>query len=54
MEGNRVHKRVPGCGGVIASTAITRHTRDGGVGVEFLDLSPNNLERLAASVDERS
>jgi len=32
MEENRVHKRV------------SSHTRRGGLGVEFLDLSPDNLE----------
>ena len=36
----------------ITSTAIARHIGDGGLGVEFLDLSPDNLERLAAFVDE--
>ncbi|MDP6581969.1 MAG: PilZ domain-containing protein [Vicinamibacterales bacterium] len=44
---------LPGTG-FITCTAIARHTRGGGLGVEFLDLSPDNLERLAAFVDENS
>ncbi len=43
MVENRIQKRV---------SAIARHTGDGGLGVEFLDLSPDNVERLAAFVDE--
>ena len=46
--------RLPGSDDFITTTAIARHTRDGGLGVEFLDLSPDNLERLAAFVDENS
>ena len=46
--------RLPGTDDFITSTAIARHTRDGGLGVEFLDLSPDNLERLAVFVDENS
>ena len=34
----------------ITCTAIARNTRGGGLGVEFLDLSPENLRRLAAFV----
>ena len=35
----------------IPCTAIARHTGGGGLGVEFLDLSPDNLKRLAAFVN---
>ncbi len=44
--------RLRGSDDFVTSTAMARHTRDGGLGVEFLDLSPDNLERLAAFVDE--
>ena len=46
--------RLPGGDEFITCTAIARHTRGGGLGVEFLDLSPDNLDRLAAYVDESS
>ena len=35
----------------ITFAAIARHTRGGGLGVEFLDRSPDNLKRLAAFVN---
>ena len=44
--------RLPGSDDFITCTAVARHTRGGGLGVEFLDLSPQNLKRLAAFVDE--
>ena len=46
--------KLPGSEEFITTTAITRHARDGGFGVEFLDLSPDNLNRLATFVDENS
>ena len=46
--------RLPDGDDFITCTAIARHTRGGGLGVEFLDLSPDNLNRLAAYVDENS
>ncbi len=46
--------RLPGSDDFITATAIGRNTRDGGLGVQFLDLSPENLKRLAAFVDENS
>ena len=46
--------RLPGSGAFITCTAMAGHTRGGGLGVEFLDLSPDNLERLAAFVDTNS
>ena len=46
--------RLPGSGAFITCAAMARHTRGGGLGVEFLDLSPDNLERLAAFVDTNS
>ena len=46
--------RLPGSDDFITCTAMARHTRGGGLGVEFLDLSPENLGRLAAFVDENS
>ncbi len=46
--------KLPGSDDFITTTAIARHTRDDGLGVEFLDLSPDNRERLAAFVDEHS
>tara|TARA_A100001037_G_C14765695_1_gene463835 strand:+ start:320 stop:499 length:180 start_codon:yes stop_codon:yes gene_type:complete len=44
MEENRVHRRVS------LHTEVWR----GGLGVEFLGLSPDNRERLAAYVDANS
>ena len=46
--------KLPGSNDLISCTAIARHTRGGGLGVEFLDLSPDNVERLTAFVDENS
>ena len=46
--------RLPGGNDFITCTAIARHTRGGGLGVEFLDLSPDCLERLTAFVNENS
>ena len=46
--------KLPGISGFITCTAIARHTRDGGLGVEFLDLSPDNLRKLAAFVEANS
>ena len=46
--------KLPGSDGFLACTAMVRHTRSGGLGVEFLDLSPDDLGRLAAFVDENS
>jgi hypothetical protein len=39
--------RVPGTDDFVTSTAIGRNTHDGGLGVEFIDLSPDNRTRLA-------
>ena len=38
----------------ITCTAIARHTRGGGLGVEFLDLSADNRQRLAAFVNAKA
>ncbi len=46
--------RLPDGPDFITVTAIARHTRGGGLGVEFLDLSPDNRERLATFVDTNS
>jgi len=46
--------KLPGSDDFISCTAIARHTRGGGLGVEFLDLSPDNRTRLARFVDENS
>ena len=46
--------KLPGGTEFITVTAIARHTRAGGLGVEFLDLSPDNLGRLRAFVDSNS
>ncbi len=46
--------KLPGGNEFITCTAIARHTRGGGLGVEFLDLSPDNLRRLAAFVNASS
>ena len=46
--------KLPGTDDFITCTSIARHTRGGGLGVEFLDLSPENLARLSAFVDENS
>ena len=46
--------QLPGSDGFISCTAIARNTRGGGLGVEFLDLSPDDLNRLATFVDENS
>ncbi len=46
--------KLTGSNDFITATAIGRNTHDGGLGVEFLDLSPENLGRLAAFVDENS
>ena len=46
--------KLPGSDAFITITAIARHTRNGGIGVEFLDLSPNNLQRLTTFIDENS
>ena len=46
--------KLPGSDDFISCTAIARHTRGGGLGIEFLDLSPDNLGRLMAFVDENS
>ena len=46
--------RLPDSNEFITCTAIARNTHDGGLGVEFLDLSPENINRLAAFVDENS
>ena len=46
--------RLPGGDDFISCTAIARNTHGGGLGVEFLDLSPDNLKRLATFVDENS
>ena len=43
--------RLTGSDDFITATAIGRNTHDGGLGVEFLDLSPENRKRLAAFVD---
>ena len=50
-----LRSQVPGTENFIACTAIARHTQGGGgLGVEFLDLSPDNLKRLAGFVDANS
>ena len=46
--------RVPGTDDFITSTAIGRNTYNGGLGVEFIDLSPDNRARLKAFVDAES
>jgi hypothetical protein len=46
--------KLPGTDDFITCTSMARHTRGGGLGVEFLDLSPENLARLSAFVDENS
>jgi hypothetical protein len=46
--------KLPGGTEFITVTAIVRHTQTGGLGVEFLDLSPDNLGRLRAFVDTNS
>ncbi len=46
--------KLPGSDDFISCTAIARHTRGGGLGVKFLDLSPNKRTRLATFVDENS
>ena len=46
--------KLPGSSDFISCTAIARHSRGGGLGVEFLDMSPDHLGRLAAFVDENS
>ena len=46
--------RMPDSDDFITSTAIGRNTRDGGLGVEFIDLSPDNRARLAAFIDANS
>ena len=46
--------RRPGSDDFVSCTAIARNTRGGGLGVEFLDLSPDNLQGLATFVDENS
>ncbi len=46
--------RLTGSNDFITATAIGRNTHDGGLGVEFLDLSPENRKRLKAFVDEIS
>ena len=38
----------------ITVTAIARNSRGDGVGVEFLDLSPENRDRLQSYVDSNS
>ena len=43
--------RLPGTDDYITSTAIGRNTRSGGLGVEFLDLSSDNLTRLTTFID---
>ena len=43
--------KLPAGDDFITCTAIARHTRGGGLGVEFLELSPDNLKRLAAFVN---
>ena len=46
--------KLPGSDDFITATAITRHTRNSGFGVEFLDLSSDNVKRLATFIDENS
>ena len=38
--------KLPGTNDFITCTAMARHMRDHGFGVEFLDLSPDNQRRL--------
>ena len=42
--------KIPGSDDFITSTAIGRNTRNGGLGVEFIDLSPDNRARLEAFI----
>jgi hypothetical protein len=46
--------KLPGSDDFITATAITRHTRNSGFGVEFLDRSSDNVKRLATFIDENS
>ena len=46
--------KLPGSDDFISCTVMARHTRGGGLGVEFLDMSPESLSRLTAFVDESS
>ncbi len=46
--------RLPDSNEFITCTAVARNTHGGGLGIEFLDLSPENIDRLATFVDENS
>ena len=46
--------KLPETNDFITCTAMARHMRDHGFGVEFLDLSPDNQRRLASFVDAHS